>query len=322
MTPSPDSYRGVPAIQAHLTRRGFIAASGGVVGALAFGSAASAHPKTGLGKSRLRLHVLADVHISDVYPMTINDMRTTLQDLDSVFPRPDALVIIGDLTEYGHAQDYSLFDLALRTSPHPDRVLLAIGNHEYTANEPGDLSKQRFLDYVGRDSLYYATEVGGYPFLILGSEAPGFNATITEAQLDWLESALNEHARKGRPTFVFLHQPPEISSNPARLVSLLAGAPNVVYFWGHYHIGLNWRTDGPDPTLLGDDEGYWRVQSPATTYDYLYARQPNGALTQTFMADWKQALAVEIFDHGVVIRGRDSYAKQWFDDFDATIPLD
>ncbi|MBO0880940.1 MAG: metallophosphoesterase [Mycobacterium sp.] len=320
-----------------LSRRGFLAATGGVAGAFALGGTAAAAPAQAttpppigkLGGSRLRLHILSDVHISDVYPMTMNDMRTMLQDLHSVFPDPDAMVIIGDLTEFGQVQDYPLNHLALQTSPHPDRVLLAIGNHEYMSNtspvapthESVEELQKRFLDYVGRDSLYYTDHVGGYPFIILGGESAGPNPPIVlEPQLDWLESQLEEYARPGRPTFVFLHQPPEITNNPARFTTLLKSYPNVILFWGHYHVDLSWHLRGPDPTLLGNNEGYWRIQCPATTYCWYYD-STSGKFTQTFMADWKQALAVEVFDHGVRVRGRDGYTNSWINGFDQVIPI-
>lgn len=273
--------------------------------------------------------MLADVHVSDVYPVTMSDMRDSLADMNDAAPHPDGLVIIGDLTEFGQTQDYPLFDLTLNTSAHPDRHYLAIGNHEYHASEPVDTMRQRFLDYAGRDSVYYATSQAGIPFIFLGSEGipPGetsggtVTALLSDTQMDWFESTLAAAASDDRPTFVFLHQPPEISTQEARLTQILSSAPNVVFFYGHLHEDLNWYAAGPEPSLLGNEDGYWRVQAPATTYINQPVRNADGTVSVVFQADWKQALLVDVYDDSVVIRGRDTYQRQWIDSFQAAIPV-
>lgn len=315
------------------SRRTFLTGGAAVLGsaaaAAALGPSVPAWAASREARRRLRLHVLADVHISDIYPVTMSDMRDSLIDLNSAAPDPDGLVIIGDITELGQRQDYPLFDLTLNTSPHPDRHYLAIGNHEYHASEPVDTMRQRFLDYAGRDSVYYATSLAGIPFIFLGSEgiAPGEvsphanNALLSDAQMDWLEGTLAAVASHAQPTFVFLHQPPEQTTQPSRLPGILAGAPNVVFFYGHLHEDLNWFAAGPEPSLLGNQDGYWRVQAPATTYINQPVRNADGSVSVIFQADWKQGLLVDVYDDAIVIRGRDTYQRQWIDTFQAAIPV-
>lgn len=315
------------------SRRAVIAGSGAVLGAAvaaaALGPSVPAWAASRLARRRLRLHVLADVHISDVYPVTMSDMRDSLADLTKAAPDPDALVIIGDLTEFGQSQDYPLFDLTLNTSPHPQSRFLAIGNHEYHASEPADVMRQRFLNYVGRDSVYYATSLAGIPFVFLGSEGipPGetsggtVTALLSDTQMDWLETTLASVASHDQPTFVFLHQPPEISTQRSRLTQILSSAPNVVFFYGHLHEDLNWFAAGPEPSLLGNQDGYWRVQAPATTYINQPVRNPDGTISVIFQADWRQGLMVDVYDDSVVVRGRDTYRQEWIDTFQAAIPV-
>jgi 3',5'-cyclic AMP phosphodiesterase CpdA len=312
-----------------VSRRTLIAGGGAALAATAFGPSAPALASASHERRKLRLHVLSDVHISDVYPVTMSDMRDSLADLDDAAPDADALVIVGDLTELGQQQDYPLFDLTLKTSVHPPRHYLAIGNHEYHANEPVDTMRQRFLDYVGRDSVYFATSLGGIPFIFLGSEGVPAGETsggtvtalLSDAQMDWLERELAAVARHDRPTFVFLHQPPEISTQHDRLVQILSSAPNVVFFYGHLHQDLNWFHDGPDVTLLGNAEGYWRAQVPATTYINQKVRNANGTVTTVFQADWKQGLVVDVLEDSVLIRGRDTFQHQWIETFQVAIPI-
>ncbi len=98
------------------------------------------------------------------------------------------------------------------------------------------------------------------------------------------------------------------------LLGLRAGAQSAIERGPSRHLR------GPDPTLLGNNEGYWRFQCPATTYCWYYDAS-SGRLVQTFVADWKQALTVEVFDRGVHVRGRDGYTNSWIDDFDQVIPI-
>jgi hypothetical protein len=62
------------------------------------------------------------------------------------------------------------------------------------------------------------------------------------------------------------------------------------------------------------------AQCPATTYVWQYAHQPDGRITQTFQADMRQGLVIDVYDSGVVVRGRDFSRHEWVPRFQATIP--
>lgn len=311
-----------------LNRRRFLGAAGAGA-ALAFGAQVPAWADSPGRKRLARFQILSDTHISDVFPATMYKMRSALTDLATVGPGADALVVVGDLVEYGHRQDYALFDLTLHTSPHPDRVVSAIGNHEFHAGESADVMRQRFLDYVGRRRVYFDTSVCGIPLVFVGSEGivPGetssnaFDALITSSQLDWLETTLARAARADRPTFVFLHQPPENVDTGGRLQDILRATSNVVLFWGHWHGNLQWLTEGPDAGWLGNPEGYWRVHTGAITYINEYHHNADGSVSTTFQADWRQGLLVDVYEDAVVVRGRDVAQHQWITQFQAAIPV-
>jgi hypothetical protein len=72
---------------------------------------------------------------------------------------------------------------------------------------------------------------------------------------------------------------------------------------------------------LSNQEGYWQVQAPATTYCWQYVRQPDGRVTQTFQADTRQGLVIDVYDDGVLVRGRDFSRHEWVPGFQATIPV-
>jgi hypothetical protein len=157
--------------------------------------------------------------------------------------------------------------------------------------------RQRFLDYVGRRGVYFQTSVCGIPLVFVGSEGivPGetssnaFDALISSTQLDGLQTTLDRQARTDRPTFVFLHQPPENVDTGGRLQDILRATPNVILFWGHWHGNLQWLTEG----LVGT----------------------------TFQADRRQGLLVDVYEDAVVVRGRDFARHQWITEFQAAIPI-
>jgi hypothetical protein len=107
----------------------------------------------------------------------------------------------------------------------------------------------------------------------------------------------------------------------AGLRQILRATPNVIYVWGHWHTDLNWYTQGPDTRLLSNEEGYWQVQCAATTYVWQYAHRPDGGTSQTFQADMRQGLVIDVYDSGVVVRGRDFSRHEWVPGFQATIPV-
>lgn len=162
------------------------------------------------------------------------------------------------------------------------------------------------------DNIYRAAEVNGYPMVFIGPITGGFNATLGTAQLDWLESTLKACARRDRPTLLFCHQPIYNVVDAAGLRQILRATPNVIYVWGHWHTDLNWYTQGPDTR---------QVQCPATTYVGQYAHRPDGGTSQTFQADMRQGLVIDVYDSGVVVRGRDFSRHEWVPGFQATIPV-
>lgn len=313
-----------------ISRRQLLAGAGAGAAALALGPAVPAFAHFRRGRRRARLHVISGTHISNVYSMNIASMRDSLVDIARAAPGENALVTVGDLVEYGHAQDYLLHAVSLATSPYPHRRLYAIGNHEYFAGESPDAMRRHFLDYTGDRSVYHCTEVAGIPMVVIGSEgvvtlpngstSPNL-AKITATQLAWLRRTLAEKTRSHRPTFVFCHQQPSITDAENELHEILGAYPNVVLFFGHLHRDLHWLTEGPDPELLSNLHGYWQVHTGATTYINQYVHNADGTAKVVFQADWAQGLAVDVYDDSVVVRGRDFYHHEWIPTFQAAIPV-
>jgi Icc protein len=121
----------------------------------------------------------------------------------SIEPRPDCVVITGDLADTGHPEEYAMLDSILRRCPVP--VHLATGNHD----DPGALiarfgdtpfladgvSTSYFVEYPEATIIVADSWLDGSPAGYLGPD-----------QLAWIDRALG--ARPGVPAFVCLHHPP------------------------------------------------------------------------------------------------------------------
>lgn len=279
----------------------------------------------------LTFHVISDVHMARNALQTPGDLAAALTDLHSVDPYAHALVINGDLTDRGRPDDYTLLTETLAANPHPATVFQVIGNHEYHTDEPVPVMRQRYLDYVSRDEVYFHWEVFGYPFVFCGMEdivateqnppsSRPFNAVLSEAQLDWLDGTLAHVTSAARPTFLFCHHPVENIVQRDRFSQIVSAHPNVIYFWGHWHTDLTWYQRGPDPRLFRTSGGCTQISEGAVYY-MLEPYRENGQVKQRTRFDMKQGVHVQVYADHVRVRGRDLAARTWLPQFDHTIAL-
>lgn len=164
--------------------------------------------------------------------------------LNALEPRPDAVLVTGDLVDQGDAEQYAHLKTLLAPLAMP--TLLLVGNHD--AREP---LRAVFADhaYLQRDTQFvqYALDVGPLRVIALDSMVPGQSpGTLCDARLDWLTAELD--AARGRPVVVALHHPPfacgighmdKLRLDPAasaRLEALIARHPDVErVLCGHVH---------------------------------------------------------------------------------------
>jgi len=126
-------------------------------------------------------------------------------------PRPDAVVITGDLTECGLVTEYANLSAMLgRTLSMP--VYVIPGNHDRRdnlrnglAHLPGVTSDPNFVQYAVED----------YPvrLVMLDTLVPGAShGELSDDQLEWLDRTLA--ARPAKPTLVGMHHPPFATGMP------------------------------------------------------------------------------------------------------------
>ena len=179
----------------------------------------------------------------------------------------DALLIAGDVAEFGREADYALVSSGLKTASYNvGKILVASGNHDVRIR-PFRRQHRRFRAFLcdvphavqtPYDRYYYETEVNGYPFIVLGADRNSFEATwFSKAQLRFLDDALARAQASGKPAFVLNHQPLKktnglpltwegrgawrgsvgLQSDTVRRI--LSSHGTVFYLTGHLHYGVS-----------------------------------------------------------------------------------
>lgn len=159
-------------------------------------------------------------------------------------PKPDAVVVTGDLVDLGTFAEYEALKTLLAPLTMP--VYLLVGNHD----ERGAL-REVFPDHAylraGGEFVHYAVDVGPLRLVALDSQMPQQSSGhLCAARLAWLETQLAQ--AQGKPVVLALHHPPFVSGighmdrqrlDPAsseRLAAIVSRYPNVErVICGHVH---------------------------------------------------------------------------------------
>ena len=198
---------------------------------------------------------------------------------------PDAVVITGDLTDFGRAAEYA--HLARLLAPLAMPVYLMPGNHddrdELRRSFPGHAYLGSGADTSG--FIQYSVRVGGLRLLTLDTCVPGAShGTLCAQRLGWLEAQLD--ACRHEPVVVAMHHPPfqtlighmddiGLLEGAEALEALIARHPNVErVICGHLHRAIDVRFGGtiastsPAPAhqvcldLAPDAPSEWTLEPP------------------------------------------------------------
>ncbi|WP_439573966.1 phosphodiesterase [Phreatobacter sp.] len=192
---------------------------------------------------------LTDLHVRPVglpaYRTAETNMLTerAIEAVLALNPRPDCVIISGDLTDNGLIPEYENLKRMLSRLPMP--VFLIPGNHDRREN-----LKQVLADYPGLTQhptyAQWTAELGPLRLIGLDTVLPesGAGRLCTE-RLAWLEERLAED--QARPTVVVMHHPPftcglghmdriALIDGRETFVDIIARNPQVVrILCGHHH---------------------------------------------------------------------------------------
>ncbi|HEY3597343.1 MAG TPA: phosphodiesterase, partial [Paraburkholderia sp.] len=155
--------------------------------------------------------------------------------LNALQPRPDAVIVTGDLVDQGDPEQYAHLKSLLAPLSIP--YYLLVGNHDDRAALRATFPERQEL-FDGGEFVQYAVDIGPLRVLALDSLVPGASGgQLCDVRLAWLAAQLD--AAQDRPVIVALHHPPFVSGighmdrvrleplAARRLEALIARYPNV-----------------------------------------------------------------------------------------------
>ncbi|MBD1587334.1 metallophosphoesterase [Pseudomonas typographi] len=180
--------------------------------------------------------------------------KQVIEHLHALRPRPDVVIITGDLVDEGLPAEYEMAKMLLAGIEQP--LLLIPGNHDDRARFRAAFAEQSLAASEG-PLHFVAAGLGPVRIIGLDITVPGqHHGDMDEAAQAWLEGALAQEPE--RPTLIMLHQPPFLSGIPyidpyacfnaqrlARTVERYPAVERVVC--GHVHRAMQLRFGG---TLL------------------------------------------------------------------------
>lgn len=148
----------------------------------------------------LRPSGLACYRVSDTNMLAERAIQAVL----ALSPRPDAVVVTGDLTDKDDAREYSQVRRLLRKLPMP--VYVIPGNHDGSQTMRGALKDYPGVNDAPGPKIHYTAEIGAMRLIALDTHVPGKPyGELGADQLAWLSDTLSE---SDRPTMIALHHPP------------------------------------------------------------------------------------------------------------------
>jgi 3',5'-cyclic AMP phosphodiesterase CpdA len=192
---------------------------------------------------------ISDLHIKQPGALAYGRVDTaaclarTIARLNALVPRPDAVIVTGDLVDRGTVDEYRHLKTLLATLALP--YWLLIGNHD-GREALREVFPERAELHAGGEFVQYAVDIGEMRLIALDSMEHLSAGTLCDTRLAWLAAQLD--AARGRPVIVALHHPPFDcgighmdairldAQASAALEALIARHPNVErVICGHVH---------------------------------------------------------------------------------------
>lgn len=191
---------------------------------------------------------LSDTHIREPGRLAYGRLDTApylsqaVEAIGHLPQKPDAVVITGDLTDFGRAAEYDHLRLLLQPLTMP--VYLLPGNHDDRQQMRSSFPEHSYLGTKG--FVQYSLPIGGLQLITLDTVVPqASEGALCPERLAWLAAELENHSH--RPVVVAMHHPPfktlighmdaiGLLSGAPELEALLARYPNVErVICGHLH---------------------------------------------------------------------------------------
>lgn len=263
--------------------------------------------------SLLKLVLWGDPQISSLSPLRTTRLREACRDIAAMEEPSDALLITGDITEYGKRCEYeTAADVLRECGGNEGKILCVSGNHDIRLKRyHGQLEKFRQFTRLlpdaaepGEKSYYTVCKIKGYTFILMGSDITKLESSyIGKNQLRQLEADLAS-AEKGKPVFVLNHQTLKntnglpvtwlgkgswrgsVGRQSDEIREIFEKFENVFFLTGHTHYGMS--------QYNYEDCGAFKALAAPTV----------GVLNHGACAENSQGFVISVLEDKVVIRGR------------------
>lgn len=195
------------------------------------------------------LHVRPEGHLYKGVVDSNRMLQDAISHLHGLDPRPDLVLVTGDLVDEGDPAEYAMLQTLLARCALP--YLLIPGNHDSRDALRDAFAAHNYLPPRGAP-MHYVNDTHAVRIVALDTTVPGHHhGAIDDAGLAWLADTLaQDHIR---PTVIIMHHPPFACGIPyldeymyrdaARLGEVVARFGNIErVLCGHVHrpIQLRW----------------------------------------------------------------------------------
>ncbi|MEP7207333.1 MAG: phosphodiesterase [Casimicrobiaceae bacterium] len=156
------------------------------------------------------LHVMSKGELAYGRVDTADLLRRAVRHLNRLDPRPDAVLITGDLADKGEPRAYAHLREILDDLQYPFYVIP--GNHDRLAAFRAAFADQ---PYLPADGPFIQYVIDDFPVRIVAADSvdPGrVRGTMCDARLAWLDRTLAE--APARPTLLMMHHAPFATGLP------------------------------------------------------------------------------------------------------------
>lgn len=198
------------------------------------------------------LHLKAGQRLTYGVVDTLGALRRAVDHLNRLHPRPDIVVISGDLVDFGRPDEYAVLHPELARLEMP--CYLVPGNHDNRQHLLAAFADHAYLPMSAGAPLDWVVEEHPVRLIGLDTTIPGAHGgQLLDSQLLWLDEQLAR--RPDAPTLLILHHPPFISGighmdrepfiNASALEQIIARHPQVErLLCGHLHRPMQRRFGG------------------------------------------------------------------------------
>lgn len=287
---------------------------------------------------KLNAAIISDTHIDTRLPCGKLLLKRAFKDMNGSAAATDAVIVTGDLTNYGDNASVKDFFEILTETTNAKTAIVAMGNHEIGHTSDLGLTNaqaradflENYNNYLGTsfEKNYYSYVINGYKFIVLcdDSEDNWDCFEIHDEQLAFLDRELADGSASGLPVFVICHEPVEgvngqpivykdgaiDSQDSAQIKAILEKYSNVFFISGHLHEGINGELT--EKTL-----GFKCVE---TLNGVTYVNLPTYLLINRYGIPWNGlGMQMEVYENSVIFRTRNYMTSKWYSAYEFEVPL-